>query len=375
MPQQDYYAILGVERDADVSEIKRAYRRLALDCHPDRFPGDEAAAHRFRQVSEAYAVLSDPQKRTRFDRGAWATELTDLAANPSVGTAKDLFRSVFGDFFGARKKERRRGRDVRYTLSLTLREAVLGCTKSIEFEALTACERCDGRGFEPGGRPPQTCDLCDGRGELRRGGLLPRRTACGRCDGTGMLQVDACTQCRGRGSLRARREFSVRIPPGSESGAERLIKGQGEPGRFGGDPGQLRVTLNVRNDPYLQRVGQDIHCDLPLSPVDLALGTTVTVPTVDGRATVQVPAGLQSGARLRLRGLGVPDGRGDRGDEIVIVRAETPVALSSEQKEVLAGVASLLRPENLPQSTALRTEMKRSSAESSTPQGNAPAES
>lgn len=350
----DYYAILGVDPNADLGQIKRAYRRLALECHPDRFPGDPARAERFRQVSKAYDVLSDPQKRAHYDRAGFASDLTDLAANPNLSSAKDLFRSVIGDVFGSQKRERRKGRDVRYTLSVSLRDAVLGSSQRIEFTALSTCEVCEGRGFAPGGAPPALCDLCGGSGELKRKGLLGRRTRCGRCDGTGKIQVDPCKNCNGRGSVRGKREFVVDIPPGTEAGAERCIAGQGEPGRFGGETGQLRITVNVRPDPHLKREGQHLRCEMPVHPLWLALGHTVTVPTLEGHASLRIPPGVQSGAVLRMKGLGVPDGRGERGDLRIQLRAETLVELSDGQKEQLIALLDALGSENLPLTTAFQ---------------------
>lgn len=356
MPTQDYYAILGVAPDADVTQIKRAYRRLALECHPDRFPDDEAAAKRFRQVSQAYDVLSDPQKRAQYDRGSWSEELSELAANPSLTMAKDLFRSVLGDVFGTQKKERRRGRDVRYTLSLSLRDAVLGSRQRISFVALSTCEHCDGHGFAPGGAPPAQCDICQGAGELKRKGFFGRKSRCGRCDGTGMIQVDACPQCKGRGSLRAPREFMVDIPPGTEAGSERCIAGQGEPGRFGGEAGQLRITIRIRPDEHLRRDGRNLRCDLPVHPLWLALGKEIWVPTLEGHASLRIPAGVQSGASLRMKGLGVPDGRGERGDLLIRLLAETPVALGEDQARQIEALEKLLGADNLPKTYAFQAQ-------------------
>lgn len=357
MSSVDYYAVLGVAQDADTAAIKRAYRRLALECHPDRFPGDPAAAQRFRDVSRAYEILGDPQKRAQYDRGSFAEELSNLAAKPSVSSAQELFRSVFGDVFGNRKRESRRGRDIRYTLSLSLREAALGCQRSIELEALASCEHCDGRGFEPGGQPPKVCELCSGTGEVKRGGLLSRRSRCGRCNGTGMIQIDPCRKCHGRGSVRKVREFNVRIPPGTQAGSERCIEGQGEPGRYGGKPGHLRITINVSPDPFLSRQGRDILCQVPVSPFQLALGDEILVPTIEGKARLRVPAGIDDGTRLRMRGLGIADGKGARGDQIVVLRAETLVALSAEQKQLLSSITELLGPDNLPKCAALKRSM------------------
>jgi molecular chaperone DnaJ len=326
MARENYYAILGVPKNAPADDIKRAYRRLALESHPDRFPGDAEAEERFRRVSEAYATLSDPGKRGRYDTSLLLPAGLDVNVPATIPTAKDIFGSVFGDIFGRRRKERRRGRDIRYTLSVSLEQAVMGSEHDIEFESFGPCSTCRGEGQQPGGRDPETCTLCGGAGEVKSGGLLSGRTRCGRCDGTGMVQMDPCEACHGRGSRREKREFTVRLPPGTEPGAERVLKGQGEPGRFGGDPGHLRVTVNVKPHPFLRAKGEDVHCDAVVSITEAATGAKVPVATVDGWVDVDLPAGVVSGARLRLRGKGVPRTRGGRGDEIVTVVVETPDA-------------------------------------------------
>lgn len=324
MARENYYAILGVPKDASADDIKKAYRRLALDSHPDRFPGDAEAEERFRKVSEAYAVLSDPGKRSRYDTSLLLPAGIDPTVPATIPTARDVFSSVFGDLFGRRRKERRRGRDIRYTLTVSLQEAVLGSEHDIEFDSFGPCSTCRGSGTKPGGRDPDECPVCGGSGEVKSGGLLAARTRCGRCDGTGMVQVDACESCRGKGSRRERRKFTVRLPPGTEAGAERLLKNQGEPGRFGGEPGHLRVTVNVKPHPYLQRKGEDIHCEVFVSLTEAAFGHKVPVPTVDGWVDMDLPHGVAGGTRMRLRGKGVPRARGGRGDQIVAVAVETP---------------------------------------------------
>lgn len=327
MAEADYYAVLGVDRHAREDEIKKAYRRLTLQWHPDRHPGDTEAAERYRSINAAYNTLSDPVARARYEAELRTAAGLELTQRFDGQTARDLLQGVFGDVFGTKKRQRRRGRDLRYTLSIDLPEAVLGCSKEIEFEANGPCETCEGTGTRPGGRDPERCELCGGRGEVKGEGLLSPRTRCGRCDGTGLLQRDPCETCRGRGTNRRLRQFHVRIPPGTTPGAERVVKGQGEPGRFGASAGDLRVTVNVRRHPWLTRDGEDIRCELPLSVTEAARGTSVGVPTVDGDVALEVPAGIRSGTHLRLRGKGVPrdggKGRG-RGDQLVRVRIETP---------------------------------------------------
>lgn len=351
----DYYAVLGVSRDADTDEIKRAFRRLTLECHPDRHPDDEEAAERYRKISEAYDVLGDTARRARYDSSMRLPDGLDLSGGLDVRSARDLLGNVFGDLLGSKRRQRRRGRDVRYTLTVPLEEAVLGSTHHIEFEAPGPCSTCNGSGTRPGGRLPEVCPLCAGRGEVRGSGLLAGWTRCGRCDGTGKVQVDACDVCRGKGKRREKRAFDVRLPPGTEHGAQRLIEGRGEPGRFGGEPGDLRVTVNVRPHPRLSRSGSSVECEVVVSLTEAALGTSVRVPTVDGPVSMRIPPGLVSGSRLRLRGKGVPQGR-SRGDQLVTVTVETPTTGSSRVREVLEAleVACSEDSDTLPRRTAQR---------------------
>lgn len=335
MARVDYYAILGVTRDADEAEIKKAYRRVALESHPDRFPDDEEAHERFRKASEAYEVLSDRDKRARYDATRLLPESLDLTRPPDAQSARELFGNVFGDVFGARRRERRRGRDIRYTLTVELADAVLGSQHAIEFEARGACEACKGSGTEPGGRQPVDCPTCEGTGEVKSGGLFSRRSRCGRCDGLGLIQSDPCKVCKGKAVLKSTRKFDVRLPPGTEAGTEKVLRGQGEPGRFDGEPGNLRVTVNVRPHAFLIREGQILHAKVPISITRAALGGKVPVPTIDGWVDMEVPAGVGSGAKLRLRGKGVPDARGGRGDQIVELAVETPSALEGTRTREL----------------------------------------
>jgi molecular chaperone DnaJ len=336
MARPDYYAILGVARDADEAEIKKAYRRVALESHPDRFPDDEEAHERFRLASEAYETLSDPLKRARYDSTRLLPEGLDLTRPPNIGTARDLFANMFGDVFGNRREKRRKGRDIRYTLTVELVDAVLGSSHTISFEGRGACDHCDGSGTEPGGRAAIECPNCSGSGEVKAGGLFSRRSKCGRCDGLGMIQQDPCTTCRGRGVLKQQRSFDVRLPPGTDSGTEKILRGQGEPGRFGGDPGNLRIMINVRKHDWLVRDGQNLVVKLPIPITRAALGGKLPVPTIDGWVDMDVPAGIASGTKLRLKGKGVPDARGGRGDQFVELVVETPKHLDNTRtKELL----------------------------------------
>jgi molecular chaperone DnaJ len=336
--EPDHYAILGVDAAASPEEIKKAFRRLTLEFHPDRHAGDEEIAARYRQINAAYDTLSDPAQRAKYDAQRRLGQL-DLSRFDGQ-TARDLLGNVFGDVFGTRRTKRRKGRDVRYTLTVDLADAVLGSTHAIEFEAPGPCPDCTGSGTRPGGREPQSCDVCGGRGEIKHDGLFARRTRCGRCDGAGMVQLDPCTSCRGSGSRRTRRAFDVRIPPATAAGAERVLAGQGEPGRFGGEAGDLRVTIDVRPHARLAREGDDLVCEAHISISEAARGARLGVPTVDGRVELDVPAGIKSGTRLRLRGKGVPRpearrGTPPRGDQLVTVLVETPQIADERVREAL----------------------------------------
>ncbi|MBX7083899.1 MAG: J domain-containing protein [Nannocystaceae bacterium] len=347
MSQVDHYAVLGIDPSASAEEVKKAFRRLTLEYHPDRHAGDATAEERYRQINAAYETLSDPAARARYDAQRRFGGL-DLSRGGFDGqSARDLLGNVFGDVFGTRRNQRRKGRDLRYTLTVDLPQAVLGGSFGIEFEAPGVCTGCNGSGTKPGGRAAESCPNCGGRGEVKGEGMFARRTRCGRCDGTGMIQLDACGDCRGSGARKQRRAFDVKLPPGTAAGAERVLTGLGEPGRFGGEPGDLRITVNVRPHPRLRRDGDDIRCELAISLTEAALGTKVLVPTVDGEVELEVPAGIRSGTKLRLRNKGVPLAEAARrkparGDQLVEVVVETPqLAATPAGERVRAALVAL----------------------------------
>ena len=363
MARKNYYAILGVHRDASATEIKHAYRRLTLETHPDRWPNDPDALRRFQDLSEAYDVLGDPASRARYDRESLLPSAIDLSRPPDIQTARDVLHSVFGDVFGERRNARRRGRDIRYTLTVDLRDALLGATHDIEFETLAPCSTCSGSGVEPGGRSPVECEVCTGKGEVKGGGLLSRRERCGRCDGTGYVHISPCVVCRGRGSEQKHRSFSVKLPPDTKPGAERVVAGQGEPGRFGGEAGDLRVTVNVRLHPRLTTHGMDVHSRVPISITEAALGTKLQIETIEGPVAMTVPAATQSHTQFRLRGRGGATASGARGDHIVTVEVETPRARTDEFVEALEALERLSNVGPvLPRRSVARQDVERGSA-------------
>jgi molecular chaperone DnaJ len=338
--KRDYYDVLGVGRDATDAEIKRAFRQLALKYHPDKAPDDRAAEERFKEANEAYAVLSDGDKRAAYDRFGHAAFGPGGAGpgGPFPQSVSEVFEGLFAQF-GRRKKAP--GRDLRYTLEISFDEAAFGVSKLIRFPTRKECPACQGSGARTHATSTRPCSACGGKGEVRvQQGLFTVPRACSSCGGTGKLVVDPCPKCEGAGLVRIEREFQVKIPPGTEDGAVRRVPREGEPGRAGGAPGDLQVLVRVRPHPLFTRKGHDILCDVPLSFPQAALGTHVEVPTLDGKVKMRVPEGTQSGRTFRLRGKGIPKADGKaRGDQHVRILVETPTNLSPRQRELLEELA------------------------------------
>ncbi|HKQ62550.1 MAG TPA: molecular chaperone DnaJ [Candidatus Polarisedimenticolaceae bacterium] len=348
MASRDYYEILGVGREADLAAIKKAYRRLALQHHPDKNPGDKAAEDKFKEAAQAYAVLSDPDKRRRYDAYGEA----GLGAQGFTGFDQDIFGDfgdILGDLFGfgmfggsgRRRRRAQPGRDLRYDLELEFEQAVRGLETRVPVARHERCSTCDGRGAPPDGI--ETCSQCQGRGQIayQQGFFTVART-CGRCRGTGRRIKQACPTCQGSGQVRSERALTVRIPAGVDDGMQLRMSGEGEASVDGGPPGDLYVVLHVREHAVFRREGLDLIVEVPLSFAQAALGAELRVPTLDGEQALSVPAGTQSGARFRLKGRGVPalDG-GRRGDQHVVVRLNTPERLSAAQRELFQQLAKL----------------------------------
>ncbi len=337
---RDFYEILSVPRSASADEIKKAYRRLAHEYHPDKNPGDAAAEERFKEASQAYEVLSNPKHRKKYDRfGAAAfggiPGWGDFrASGQSVG---DVFSEIFGDFFGRkRRNERERGRDRTYTLRLDFKTAALGGERSIEVPRNERCNPCSGTGSKPGSSP-QICHACGGSGEIRlQQGVLSVSKKCTYCRGRGKIITKPCQHCDGAGTTERVAQLRVRIPAGAGNETTLRYAGCGEPGHGGGPPGDLRVVLEVQPHPLFARDGADLHCELPITLVDAALGAQIEVPTLDGRVRMTVPPGTQSGSVFRLRGKGVPRlSGGGRGDQHVTVIVETPQELDKKERAII----------------------------------------
>jgi molecular chaperone DnaJ len=337
MAKRDYYETLGVERTASDVELKKAYRQLAMKLHPDRNPGDKSAEERFKEINEAYAVLSDPDKRTQYDRFG----RVDLPPGADLGGFGDLFEDLFEGFFGGGgrgpgRARARRGDDLRYDLEVSLVEAATGIETRLQIPRHETCGECRGSGMEPGARR-EPCPTCKGRGQLRyQQGFLTVARTCPQCAGEGQINKNPCKACQGAGRTAHERTLKVRIPAGAEDGTQLRLTGEGEGGPRGGPPGDLYVVVHVREHELFVRHGLDIVCALPLTFPQVALGATVDVPVLDGTAKLEVPAGTQTGAVLRLRGKGMPSlhGRG-RGDACYQVVVEVPAKLSARQRELL----------------------------------------
>jgi molecular chaperone DnaJ len=365
----DYYEVLQVSRDASDQELKTSYRKLAMLHHPDRNPNNPHAEEQFKACSEAYQVLSDPEKRAAYDRYGHAAFQAGGGGNPFSGGAGfqgdlgDIFGDLFGEMFnmgGARKATRvQRGRDLRYDLTLAFEEAVFGVEREISIRRLETCDSCHGLGTL-NGKPPTTCSQCTGRGQVRfQQGFFSVAKTCSRCNGTGSMIVDPCVACRSEGLLARKHEILVKVPAGVEQDTRIRYQGEGEAGRHGGPAGDLYVVLNVKAHKYFERDGDDLHCVMPISFPQAALGTELQIETLEGPATIKIPEGAQSGREFRLRGKGVPHlNEHGKGDLIVEIRVATPSSLNKAQRELLKQLGETLKVENTPTSRSLFAKMK-----------------
>jgi molecular chaperone DnaJ len=363
----DYYEVLQVTREASDQELKASYRKLAMQYHPDRNPNNPEAEEQFKACSEAYQVLSDPEKRAAYDRYGHAA--FQGGGNPFAGGAGfqgdlgDIFGDLFGEMFnmgGSRKATRiQRGRDLRYDLTLEFEEAVFGVEREINIRRLETCDDCHGVGTL-NGKAPATCTQCAGRGQVRfQQGFFSVAKTCSRCSGTGTMIVDPCRACRGEGLLAKKREILVKVPAGVEQDTRIRYQGEGEAGKHGGPAGDLYVVLNVKAHKFFERDGDDLHCVMPLSFPQAALGTELQIETLEGPAMLKIPEGTQSGREFRLRGKGVPHlNEHGKGDLIVEIRVATPSKLNKAQRELLQQLGETMQVENTPTSRNLFAKMK-----------------
>jgi len=343
MSKRDYYDVLNCQKGAAITEIKASYRKLAMEFHPDKNPGDSTAEVKFKEINEAYDVLKDDQKRAAYDRfGHAAFEHNGGRGNGNpfdfASSFTDIFDDLFGDFTGKQRRRQNRGGDLRYNLEITLEEAFKGRATQIKVPTAIACETCEGTGSEAGSKPEQ-CPTCSGIGKVRaQQGFFTIERTCPQCRGNGRIVRNPCKTCKGSDHVQKERTLSVDVPPGVEEGTRIRLSGEGQAGLNGGPSGDLYIFISVAAHPIFQRDGHDLHCRVPISFVQAALGGAIEVPTVDGgRAKITVPAATQSGHQFRLRAKGMPvlRGGGMAGDLYVEVAVETPSKLSKKQKELL----------------------------------------
>lgn len=346
MAKRDYYEVLGVARDATEGDIKKAYRRLAMKYHPDRNPDDADAEAQFKEVKEAYEVVSKSDKRAAYDQFGHAGVSNSASGGMGGGGGADAFGDIFGDVFGdifgggrrggGGRSQVYRGADLRYELTMLLEDAVAGSTVNIEVPTTTNCETCSGSGASPGSSP-EKCSTCDGNGQVRmQQGFFSVQQACPTCRGQGTTIKDPCSSCHGRGRVVENRKLAVKVPPGVDDGDRIRLTGEGEVGRNGGPPGDLYVEIRLTPHKLFEREGGDLSCEVPISFVDAVLGGSVELPTLDGQVALKVPPGTQSGKVFRLRGKGVATVRDTRkGDLFCRVVIETPVNLTKDQEVLL----------------------------------------
>jgi molecular chaperone DnaJ len=366
--KRDYYEVLGIGRDANDQEIKSAYRRLAMQFHPDRNPNNPTAEEKFKECSEAYAVLADVEKRAAYDRYGHAG-VSGMGGGGFDGTVFQDFHDIFGEFFGfgdlfgagggRRRSRAQRGADLREDITLEFEDAVFGKETKIPIRRHEACETCGGTGTAAG-KSPATCRQCQGHGQVRyQQGFFTLARTCPACQGAGSVIDDPCAGCKGNGRVVRQRVVDAKVPAGVEDGTRIRFTGLGEAGNFGGPSGDLYVVLHVKEHAFFARKGNDLHCVIPISFAQAALGTEIRVPTLDGEQALKVPEGTQSGATIKLRGKGVPvlNSHG-KGDLYVELKVQTPGKLSKRQRELLQELDGTTRMDNRPESRTLFGKMK-----------------
>jgi molecular chaperone DnaJ len=368
MAKRDFYEVLGVARGCDEKALKGAFRKLAMEHHPDRNNGDGTAELKFKEINEAYEILKDPQKRAAYDRFGHQAFEHGAGFGAGAGAASgfasfaDIFDEFFGDFRGGgRRSGRERGSDLRYNLEVTLEEAFSGKAVEVEVPTTVTCSICSGSGSKPG-TSPKTCHTCNGAGRVRasQGGFFHIERTCPTCHGRGEIVSDPCSKCSGAGRVSEMRTLSVNIPAGIEDGTRIRLAGEGEAGLRGGPPGDLYIFLSIKPHAFFQRDGADIFCRVPVSLTTAALGGQFEVPTLDGaRSRVKVPEGTQSGRQVHLKGKGMPVLRSRQmGDMYVQIVVETPQNLSRRQRDLLEEFERVSNEENNPESTGFFSRVK-----------------
>ncbi len=367
--KRDYYEILGVQRGATDQEIKSAYRKLALQFHPDRNPNNPDAEEKFKECSEAYAVLADSEKREMYNRFGHAGVGAGAPGGGFDASVFQDFGDIFGEFFGfgdlfggnrsGGRTRSQRGADLREDITIEFEEAAFGVEKQITYRKHELCEKCNGSGSAQG-KAPASCRSCGGRGQVRyQQGFFSIARTCPTCHGAGSVISDPCTGCRGEGRVVQQKTIDAKIPAGVEDGTRIRFTGVGEAGVHGGPPGDLYLVLNVKEHAFFERHGNDIYCVVPISFTQAAVGTEIQVPTLEGEQILKIPEGTQSGTILKLRGKGIPvlNGHG-KGNLFVEVRVQTPTKLTKRQRDLLQELQGIAQVENKPQRTSILGKMK-----------------
>lgn len=342
MAKRDYYEVLGVDKNATEADIKSAYRKKAKECHPDLHPNDKTAEERFKELNEANEVLSDPEKRKRYDQfGFDGPQMGGMGAEGFDFSGMGGFESIFDSFFGGMGGGSRRngpvqGNDLQHRISITFEEAAFGCDKSFDFFRSENCDTCGGTGAKPGTQP-QTCPTCHGSGQVRAGnGFMVTVRTCPTCRGEGKIIKDKCQNCNGTGHVRRKRNLTVHIPAGVQDGTNMVKRGEGEPGMRGGPAGDLYIAITVKPHKLFTRDGNDLLLEMPISITQAALGAEIDVPTLESPVKQRIPEGTQTGTQFRIKGKGIPSLRnGVKGDLILTVNVEVPRKLTEKQKDLL----------------------------------------
>jgi molecular chaperone DnaJ len=363
--KRDYYEVLGISREASDQEIKSSYRKLALKYHPDKNPGDKSAEENFKEAAEAYSVLSDPEKRSRYDRfGHSGMQGGFSGFDPATfGDFGDILGDLFGfgDIFGGgrRRGGPERGADLRYDLKISFREAAFGLKTKVKIPRNETCEECSGRGTAKG-KQPVTCMVCRGTGQVRyQQGFFSISRTCNQCNGSGRIIKDPCQSCQGRGIVRREKVLEVKIPAGVDNGVRLRIQAEGEAGTLGGPPGDLYVVIFVEEHPFFQRQGNNIYCQIPIGLTQAVLGAELTVPTLEGEEKLKIPEGTQSGTVFRLRNKGIVSlGERGRGDQFVTVNVVIPSKLNKEQRHLFEQLAKISKEDDLTQERTIFEKVK-----------------
>ena len=375
MAKRDYYEVLGANKGSSADEIKRNYRRMAMKYHPDKNPDNKEAEEKFKECAEAYEVLSDAEKRKRYDqfghdglRGYGMHDYSHMKVNDIGDIFGDMFGDIFGDIFGSRRRRSAAGRgpargyDLETAVELTLEEISKGTEKTIEFTRQDTCQECSGEGSEKG-KKPSKCPACGGSGQVQRaglGGFFQMVSTCQQCRGAGKIITHPCKKCKGTGLVSKKRTVNIKIPAGVHEGQGIRVSGEGEPGRFGGPRGDLYCYVRIKPHPFLVRNGNDLVCVVPISFTQAALGAMIDVPTLDGTRQLKVPQGTQHGSIFRIKNEGLADLRsGRRGDELVQVSVEIPKRLSSNQEKLLRAFAETEDKSVMPESKGFFEKLKK----------------